>query len=85
MEIGSIDLDPMVPHLRPHLLAREIEDDEVGLLLRHVAIDAIVCDFVIRPGKGRGVRFVATQAALGELSRIVLRGMNVVAGEAGHG
>jgi hypothetical protein len=42
LEIGSIDLDPMVPHLGSHLLAGEIEDDKVGLLLGHVAIDAIV-------------------------------------------
>ena len=36
-------------------------------------------------GEGRGVWFVAAQAALGKLGEIVLRRMHIVAGEAGHG
>ena len=75
----------MVPHLRPHLLSGKVEDDQVGFLPGHVAINAVGSDWVIRFCKGRGVWFVAAQAPLRELSQIVLRGMNIMACEAGHG
>ena len=64
LEIGSINLDPMVPHLWPHFLAGEIENDEVGFLPGHVAVNAVFGDWMVCFGKGRGVWLVAGEATL---------------------
>ena len=72
LKIGSIHFDPVVPHQRFDLFAREIEDDEVGFLFRHVAVDAVGGELVIGFGEGGGIRFVAGETALRELFEVVL-------------
>ena len=79
-----IDLDPMVRHLGSHLRALPVEDDLVGLLPGHVAINAVFCKGMAGPGEGCRVRLVTAQAALRKVSHVVLRGVNIVASEAGH-
>jgi hypothetical protein len=79
-----IDFDPVISHFWSYLRGLPVEDDQICLLLGHVAINAIVCDGMVCPREGRGIRFVAAQAALRKFGHVVLRGMDVVAGEAGY-
>ena len=84
VDVG-IHLYPMISHFWFDTLAGEIENDEVGLLFRHVAIDAVAHQGMIGFQEDRGTRLVTTQAALGELGEIMLRFVDIVAGQAGHG
>jgi hypothetical protein len=61
-----IDLDPMAPYLWPGLFSVRVKDDEIRLLARHMAINAVARDPMIRLGKFVGSRFVATQTTLGK-------------------
>jgi hypothetical protein len=42
----SIDFDEMASHFGSHSLALKVENDQVGLLFRHMAVDAILRDGV---------------------------------------
>src|SRR6202012_6094932 len=81
---SGIDLDPVAPHLRSFSRALPIEDNHVGLLLRHMAVDAVRRDGMIGAGEGRRIGLMKVQAPLREPRKIVLRGMNVMARDTGH-
>ena len=36
-----VDLDPVISHLRMHYLAGSLGHNDIGLLSRHVAVDAL--------------------------------------------
>jgi len=74
----------MIADHRLHHRAFPIEDDEIGFLLRHVAIDTVAGERMVRARKGSGTGFVARQAFLREFREIVLRSMHIMAGDAGH-
>ena len=42
----SVDLDPVISHLRMHDLTCRLRDDYVGFFDRHVAMNALVHDLV---------------------------------------
>lgn len=73
----------MTTHFRAYSSAIPVKDDEARLLLRHVAINAIVRDLL--RDLWMALDFVAVQAMLGECRWVPLRGVNIVAGQAGHG
>src|SRR5215216_5256707 len=81
-----IDADPVVPDVRPRLLSQEVEDDEVGRLERHVAVDAAPgqCRVAALGKETAALHLVAGETAPGELGHVALRAVDVVAGEAGH-
>src|SRR5579864_2365906 len=74
----------MIPNLGFFLVAFPIEDNQIRVLLRHVAIDAVAVGLVMHFRKSIGSRFVAAQTTLGERREIVLSGVNIVTSEAGH-
>lgn len=75
----------MISHLWSYRRALPVEHDNVGLLFGHVAIDTVLCERMICPSEDRRIRFVTAQAFLRKVDEIVLSGMDVVAGSAGHG
>ena len=79
-----VNLDPVIRHLRSQFRSLPIEDYLVGLLPGHVAINAIFRKRMPWSGEGCRFRFVAAKAALRKLGHVVLRSMNIVAGEAMH-
>lgn len=79
-----IRFDPVVCNLRTHTDALRIEDDQVRFLPRHMAIDAILRERMIRSRERCRVRFVADEASLGKLHCVVLGSVDIMTGEAGH-
>jgi len=75
----------MRTNLRRLFVAFPVKNDQIGILLWHVAINAVTGGLVIHLGEGIGSRFVAAQAMLGEGCEIVLGSVDVVASNTGHG
>jgi len=77
-----IDLDPMIAHFRAYFPAIPVKDDEVGLLFWHMAINAVVHNWLFDLWMAFG--FMALQTIDGECRRIFLRRMNIVTGQTSH-
>jgi hypothetical protein len=77
-----INPDPVISHYRAGVPAIPVKDDETRLLLRHMAIDAVVRNWMRHFGMALGL--MTAQAMLGECSRILLRHVNIMAGQASH-
>jgi len=82
---GWIDLDPVVAHMGFDLFASDIGNDEVGVLQRHVAIDAIFADLWTEFCEFATVFvFVTLQTFFGVGSGLAFGGVDVMAGGASH-
>lgn len=83
---GRINLDPVVPHCCPHLFAGGFRDDDIGCFHRHMAIDAIGCNFLShRFCHAAALPLVAGKASVGICCCGSLWCMNVMTSRAGHG
>ena len=78
-----VDLDPVAAYFRCYLFAVPIKNDEGGLLLCHVTLNAIAGDIMIL-WEPRALRFVTVEALSRKLCEIVLHGVDLVAGETSH-
>jgi hypothetical protein len=61
---SGIDFDPVAPHLRSFFRSLPIENNHVGFLLRHMAVDAVRRDWMIRTGEGWRIGLMTAQASL---------------------
>ena len=73
----------MSSHFGAYFPAIPAKHDEVRLLFRHMAIDAVVRDLVSH--LWMALDFVTVQTMLGEFSQVLLGGVNIVAGQTSHG
>jgi hypothetical protein len=73
----------MISYLRAYFPAIPVKNDEAGLLLRHMAIDAVVRDLLSYLGVA--LDFMAVQAMFGECGQILLGRVNIVASQTSHG
>jgi hypothetical protein len=78
-----INLDPMISYLGAYFAAIPVKNDEVRLLLWHVAINAITGDWARHFRVA--LAFMAAQAMFGKCDRVLLGQVNVVASQASHG
>jgi hypothetical protein len=78
-----INLDPVISNFGTYFAAIPAKNDEVCLLLWHVAINAITGDWARH--LWMALSFMAVQAMFGECSWILLGQMNIVASQASHG
>ena len=72
----------MIAHLRADLPAIPAKDDQIGLLLRHVTVNAVVRNWLF--DLWMALRLVAAQTELGECGWVLLGLMNIVAGQTSH-
>jgi len=73
-----INLDPMTPYIGAYFAAMPVEDNEAGLLFRHMAVHTTVGNGLSE--RGMGFELVATETISRELCRGPLWGVNIVAG-----
>ena len=60
-------------------------EDDVGDLVREVAVDAFAFESTAAPGEeAAGFHFVASEAASGKIYNVALRQVNVVTRRTGH-
>ena len=73
----------MITHLRAYFSAIPVKDDEVRLLLRHMAINAVARNRLSY--LWMDLDFMAVEAMPGECRWVLLGGVNIVAGQTSHG
>lgn len=73
----------MISHFGACFPAIPVEDDEAGLLFRHMAINAVVGNLPVH--LWMALNLMTLQTALGECRQIFLGGVNIVAGQTSHG
>ena len=73
----------MITYLGAYFQAIPVKDDEVRLLLRHMAINAVARNRLSY--LCMGLDFMAVEAMPGEGHRILLGGVNIMAGQTSHG
>ena len=72
----------MILHLGAYSPAIPVENDEVRVLPRHVAINTVARDFISH--LRMTLDFMAVQATFGKHSRVLLHRMNIVASQTSH-
>ena len=83
--IKSVHLDPVVPHFRPDARAGVGGEDDVGGLVREVAVDALALECAASAREETAaLDLVAGEAASREILDAALGQVNVVTRRAGH-
>jgi hypothetical protein len=83
--LTSVHFDPVITHFRTDAHAVVGGEDDVGDLVREVAVDAFAFESTAAPGEeAAAFHFVAGEAASGKIYNVALRQVNVVTRRAGH-